>query len=453
MFQGDPLLDPAEAVTTRPMSPGRQPEIRPLVQNAYRAPAHSTESATAVPIVPATASLPGADEATENSTVVVVLQGGSVFQSTDDGNNQNTNQGAPPGGGVMNVPYHANDGSAARRPAARMPGGEGPVAAPTIAMEPAPPNNAPLPVELCKASLPPYIVEPPDILLIDTVRMIPLPPYRIEPLDILLVQVTPTLPNQPISGAFTVTPDGTINLGYVYGLVRVAGLTLEEAQVVLRTHLTRAIQNPQVAVALAQSRTIQQVRGEHLVRPDGTISLGTYGCVYVAGMTLAQAKAAIERYLSQFVQNPEISLDVAAYNSKVYYVIADGAGYGQQVYRFPATGNETVLDAISNIGGIPIVGSKRNIWVARPSPPYRQCYQILPVDWEAITLGGATETNYQIFPGDRIYIKSDCLIRFDNMLAKIISPVERLFGVTLLGSATVQSFRNTNGNNGIFTGF
>jgi protein involved in polysaccharide export with SLBB domain len=229
---------------------------------------------------------------------------------------------------------------------------------------------------------------------------------------------------------------------------------LEEAQVAIRNHLSRVIRNPQVAVALGQSRTIQQVRGEHLVRPDGTIGLGTYGGVYVAGLTLPQAKCAIEKYLSQFILNPEISLDVSAYNSKVYYIIADGAGYGQQVYRFPATGNETVLDAISNIGGLPVVSSKRYIWVARPSPPGHGCYQVLPVDWAAITQGGATETNYQLLPGDRIYVKSDCLIHLDNALAKIISPIERLLGVTLLGAATVDSIQNINhhGSGSAFVG-
>jgi protein involved in polysaccharide export with SLBB domain len=306
-----------------------------------------------------------------------------------------------------------------------------------------------VPVELCKVSLPPYIIEPPDILLIDTVRMIPLPPYRIEPLDVLLLQVAEALPNQPIMGPYAVTPDGTINLGYVYGTVRVAGLTLEEAQTVIRNQLKQSLTNPQVAIALGQSRTIQQVRGEHLVRPDGTINLGSYGSVYVAGMTLTQAKCAVEKYLSQFVLNPEISLDVFAYNSKVYYVITDGAGFGQQVFRFPITGNETVLDAISNIAGLPVVASKKYIWVARPSAPGHGCYQILPVDWKAITQGGATETNYQIFPGDRVYVRADCLITLDNWVTKLISPVERLFGVTLLGVSTVDSF-GTNGNNGIF---
>src|SRR4051794_26188884 len=51
----------------------------------------------------------------------------------------------------------------------------------------------PLPVagtprELAMTSLPPYTINPPDVLLIDAVRLVPLPPYRLQPLDSLAVQ-------------------------------------------------------------------------------------------------------------------------------------------------------------------------------------------------------------------------------------------------------------------------
>src|SRR5205807_636614 len=89
--------------------------------------------------------------------------------------------------------------------------------------------------------------------------------------------------------------------------------------------------------------------------------------------------------------------------------------------------------------------STKKIWVARPAPANHPCLQILPVDWRAIVQGGATATNYQLFPGDRVYIQSDPLIWFDNNLAKILQPIERLFGATLLGNFTVQSFRRNGG--------
>jgi hypothetical protein len=62
---------------------------------------------------------------------------------------------------------------------------------------------------------------------------------------------------------------------------------------------------------------------------------------------MAAAKAAIENHLSKFFQKPSISLDISGFNSSVYYVIFDGGGFGEQVNRFPFTGNETVLDAIA----------------------------------------------------------------------------------------------------------
>jgi polysaccharide export outer membrane protein len=314
------------------------------------------------------------------------------------------------------------------------------------------PNGEGVPHELAMRSLPPYMVEPPDILLIDTIRMIPKPPYTVGPLDVLIIRVAEPLPNQPIDGTYTVAPDGAINLGYSYGFVRVVGLTLEEIERAIRLQLARVLKEPQVAVGLAQFRGVQLVRGEHLVRPDGTINLGSYGCVYVAGLTLMQVKVAIERHLSQYLLEPEVSVDVFGYNSKDFFIIIDGAGYGQQVYRFPITGNETVLRAMSLIQGLPAVASKKKIWVARPTPANHECVQILPVDWLAITQAGATATNYQIFPGDRIYIRSNPLIEIDNRLAQVLAPLERLLGFALLTGSTIQTFRN-NGNNSGGVGF
>jgi polysaccharide export outer membrane protein len=204
----------------------------------------------------------------------------------------------------------------------------------------------------------------------------------------------------------------------------------------------------------------QPIRGQHLVRPDGTINLGIFGTVRVAGMTTEQIRAAVARAIDA-LRKPEkvreaptkpeqVSVDVLAYNSKVYYIITDGAGYGEQVYRAPFTGNETVLDALSLINGLPPVASKKKIWVARRIPGHGGHYDnVLPVDWCAITQGGATATNYQIFPGDRIYVKSQSLIRFDNNLGKFLAPIERLFGTTLLGSETVNSIRNRTTTGGI----
>src|SRR5690348_12424847 len=53
-----------------------------------------------------------------------------------------------------------------------------------------PPVDSQVPRELAKVTLPTYVIEPPDILLVDALRVVPLPPYRIAPLDILFIEVT-----------------------------------------------------------------------------------------------------------------------------------------------------------------------------------------------------------------------------------------------------------------------
>jgi len=203
---------------------------------------------------------------------------------------------------------------------------------------------------------------------------------------------------------------------------------------------------------------VQPISGQHPVRMDGTVGLGIYGSVPLVGLTLDQGAERIRQYVASRL-DPDLKItpdklyvivDVLSYNTKEYYVITDGAGFGEQVYAFPNTGNETVLKALANINGVPAVGSKRNIWVARRTPHGGCPDQILPVDWIGITQHGISATNYQLMPGDRVYVASDRIQRVDRNLSKILSPIERILGVTLLGSSTVNSIRinpNLGGNN------
>lgn len=296
------------------------------------------------------------------------------------------------------------------------------------------------PAELTKISLPTYRVEPPDVLLINAIRVSPPDPYFIQPLDILQIVVVGTLQDQPIAGTYQVEPSGMVSLGPSYGSVKIAGLSIDEAIDAIQRHLSNLLNQTEVSLSLLQPSGQQQIAGEHLVGPDGTINLGIYGAVYVAGMTIEQTRHAIEQQLSQYFNDPQVSVDVFAYNSKVFYIITEGAGFGDQVLRVPVTGNETVLDAISQVGGLSRLSST-NIWISRPSPNCSGCDQIIPVDWDAITRGANTCTNYQILPGDRVFIAEDGMVALDGLISRMLNPVERLFGFTLLGAQTIQSLQ------------
>jgi polysaccharide export outer membrane protein len=300
-----------------------------------------------------------------------------------------------------------------------------------------------VPREMSKITQPAYIIEPPDLLVIDALRVVPRPPLKLDALDVVFVTGVNVLPSEPINGPYSVTPEGNLDLGPTYGVVPVLGLTLEQARAAVQKHLREVLgsDKPEAHVTLAQSKGMQQIRGDHLVRPDGTVGLGIYGSVYVTGLTLDQARAAIEEHLSQFLLNPQVSVDVGAYNSKSYYIVMSGGGNGEQVLSFPHTGNETVLDAMSQprVSGLPVMASLHRIWVARPAPADANCYQILPVDWQALTRGAATATNYQLLPGDRIFVDADPLFAMNTTLTRVFSPLEQVFGTILLGAGVVQT--------------
>ncbi len=303
------------------------------------------------------------------------------------------------------------------------------------------PGDQPAPVarELDYVNLPAYRIEPPDILLIDALRVVPKAPYSIEPNDYLYVQAQGTLENQPINGAHLVDPGGLIDLGAGYGKVRVAGLSLDQATEAVEKHLGRILREPIVSMSLAISGGQQQIVGDRIVGPDGRITLGNYGTVYVSGMTVDEATETITKHLEQYLESPVISVDVFAYNSKMYYVISEGAALGDQIQRFPIVGKETVLDAIEAVGGVSRV-SNMKIWIARPNPGH-ECDQILPVNWSEIVKGGQSATNYQLLPGDRVFIEDNRWAEMDGLLTRVLRPFESAFNFFLVGTNGIQ---NTN---------
>ena len=301
-----------------------------------------------------------------------------------------------------------------------------------------PPLSVEPPREKAKMSLPAYQIEPPDLLQIEVLKMVPLPPYRTELYDVLRIQVAGTLLEQPIDSYYLVEGEGTVDLGPAYGTVRVAGMTIEEVVQAITEHLKQILASPEVSVQLARTAGTQPITGVYLVGPDGTVNLRQYGSVHVAGKTLVEARVALEKHLAEFFDSPEVSIDMVGYNSKVYYVITEGANMGDSVVRVPITGNETVLDAVSQVGGLSQLSSNR-IWIARPAPGGFGCEQIMPIDWDAITRGASTSTNYQLLPGDRLFIAQDPLMSVNNYLAKVLGPVERLLSITGLGTSTIRN--------------
>jgi protein involved in polysaccharide export with SLBB domain len=196
-------------------------------------------------------------------------------------------------------------------------------------------------------------------------------------------------------------------LGYAWNLWvwRLYALPGTEANMVaLPTYVIEPPDVLGIAVTSGAAPTEAAVlSGQRLVAMDGRVNLDKFGSVYVAGLTMDEAAAAIKKYLIGQIEQPKVVVDVLAYNSKVYYVISEGRGLGDHVERLPITGSETVLDAVAALGSIPKPETVE-IVLTRPAPNGVGPDKVIPIDWNAIANEGVASANYQLFPGDRLRI-------------------------------------------------
>jgi hypothetical protein len=76
----------------------------------------------------------------------------------------------------------------------------------------------------------------------------------------------------------------------------------------------------------------------------------------------------------------------------------------ERVIRGRTTELRTVLDAVASLKPLPDGLSKMDLWIARTGKAGKT--QLLAIDWAGITREGQARTNFQILPGDRLFIQA-----------------------------------------------
>jgi protein involved in polysaccharide export with SLBB domain len=150
-----------------------------------------------------------------------------------------------------------------------------------------------------------------------------------------------------------------------------------------------------------------------VILPDGTIQLGRFGRILVSGKTIEELEGEVNTKIKgQVVDAGYITVRLVTRDSKVFYVQGEVNAPGV----FPLRGRETVLDAIVAAGGLNSNACRREILLSRPTLPNAPRI-VLPIDYTAIVQRGDTTTNWQLQPGDRVFVP---LRSFWNDLAQCL---------------------------------
>lgn len=136
-----------------------------------------------------------------------------------------------------------------------------------------------------------------------------------------------------------------------------------------------------------------ELSGEFPVRPDGRISLPLVNEIQAAGLTPEQLKAAVEKGLSRYMTQPEVSVAVRQVNSKKYFII----GEVQKPGSYPLTVPTSVLEALVNAGGFRDFANPKKIVILRGG-------ERLKFNYKEVISGKKMDQNIRLESGDQIIV-------------------------------------------------
>ena len=137
--------------------------------------------------------------------------------------------------------------------------------------------------------------------------------------------------------------------------------------------------------------------GDVPVRPDGKITMPLLDDVQASGLTTDELKAVLTQELSEYIQNPTVTVVVLAPHSKRAYVLGEVRNPGP----ISLSAEMRVLDAITTAGGFSTFAKKSSVRVLRYVDGRELEYRF---DYDAYVSGDAPGTNVVLRPSDTVLV-------------------------------------------------
>jgi polysaccharide export outer membrane protein len=141
------------------------------------------------------------------------------------------------------------------------------------------------------------------------------------------------------------------------------------------------------------------------VRPDGYVSVPLLGDLFAVSKTPKRLAAEFAQALSQYVNNPVVTVTLGSSSILRFYVL----GKVNKPGEFPLIGRTTVTQALALAGGFLDYAKPEEIKILRQELTVAQGRArthelVVPVNYKAISQGQSLQQNIALKPGDVVMV-------------------------------------------------
>jgi polysaccharide export outer membrane protein len=159
------------------------------------------------------------------------------------------------------------------------------------------------------------------------------------------------------------------------------------------------------------------------VRPDGYVSLDLIGDVYVEGKTVSEIRQAITDRITDYIVRPDVAVDLVQSNSRKFFMF----GQVRRSGVFPLIGRVTASHALAHAGGATVLSAPDRAHLVRVTPTGGATTYTIRFD--DIVKRGDMTTDYELQPGDLIYVPPGYPAQIGFAIQWIFYPIQAILGL------------------------
>lgn len=155
------------------------------------------------------------------------------------------------------------------------------------------------------------------------------------------------------------------------------------------------------------------------INTSGKITYPLVGDIQAGGMSIFQFRDRIRDGLSEYIVDPQVSVNVIAIQSQKVYVIGEVTRPGVFTLDTP----KNVIEAISQAGGFTTDAKETSVMVIRGN---RDNPELIKLDIKSALKDGNITQNIQLQSGDVVYVPATFIVdvsRFSVYLRNILTPI------------------------------